>query len=99
MPAYVDKERDDGKLDISLRPLGRAKTQESTQQILQALLEAAAAGMDTLDVGDKSTPAAVAAQFPGMSKVTFKKAVATLYREGKVQPGPYSIRLMNQDDQ
>jgi predicted RNA-binding protein (virulence factor B family) len=46
-------------------------------------------------VGDKSSPEDIQSEFPGASKASFKRAVATLYREGKVQPGPYSIQLMN----
>jgi predicted RNA-binding protein (virulence factor B family) len=45
-------------------------------------------------VGDKSSPEEIQNEFPGASKASFKRAVSTLYKEGKVQPGPYSIQLM-----
>ena len=49
---------------------------------------------EMLPVGDKSSPEEIQGEFPGASKASFKRALATLYKEGKVQPGPYSIQLM-----
>ena len=90
LPAYVEKIRDNGRVDVALRAFGNAKTLDAGQQILDAL----AKGGGELDVGDKSPPSEIAALFPGTSKLTFKKAVSRLYREGKVQPGRFSIRLI-----
>jgi predicted RNA-binding protein (virulence factor B family) len=93
LPAYVERVReDDGKLDIGLRAFGgKAKAEQVSTTILDRL-DWAPGG--TLDVGDKSTPQEIAKEFPGVSKGTFKKAVAALYKQGKVQPGPYSISLI-----
>ena len=95
LPAYVERVRDqDGRIDVSLRAYGfQGKATDARQQILDAL-QLASGG--ELAVGDKSTPKDIVAVFPGMSKSTFKKAVGVLYREGLVQPGPQSIRLMPQ---
>jgi predicted RNA-binding protein (virulence factor B family) len=48
-----------------------------------------------LPVGDKSSPEEIQNEFPGASKASFKRAVATLYKERKVQPSPYSIQLVD----
>ena len=95
-----DDQDDDGanepnfmvRIDISLRAFGpQAKADEIIQEILQRL-QASPTG--TLPLGDSSSPQDIAAAFPGISKSTFKRAVATLYRLKKIQPGPYSITLV-----
>jgi hypothetical protein len=81
------------KLDISLRVVGgKAKTEEWSVVVWDRLQEAPDG---QVAVGDKSSPAAIAAVFPGASKGAFKKAVARLYKEGKVEPGPYVTKLMS----
>lgn len=92
MPAYVERIRDDGKIDIALRVFGgKAKAQDLGEIILERLNESSSG---EIELGDKSSPQGIAAAFPGTSKSAFKKAVARLYKEGKVQPGPHSIKLM-----
>ena len=93
LPAYVERIRENGRIDISLRAFGgKAKAQDLGDTIWQALQNPESGG--EILVGDKSTPAEINAVFPGTSKGAFKKAVAKLYKEGKVQPGPHSIRLL-----
>ena len=91
LPAFVEEVRDDGRLNISLRrPGGKAKAEDVSILILERLSE-----LDgTLAIGDKSSPREIGLEFPGVSKGAFKKAVAALYKLGKVQPGPDSISLM-----
>ena len=90
LPAFVEKVREDGKIDISLRSFGgKAKTEEVSKLILAKLDQDG-----RLEVGDKSTPEEIAEAFPGVSKGSFKKAVAALYRQGRVKPGPTSVTLM-----
>lgn len=92
LPAYVERVRENGRIDISLRAFGgKAKADEVSQQILNRL-ESASGGI--LEVGDKSPPEVVAREFPGVSKSSFKRAVANLYKAGKVKPGPDSITLI-----
>ena len=92
LPAYVEKVREDGKLDICLRtPGGKAKADEVGKLILERL-EWAPNGI--LPVGDKSSPEMIGKELPGVSKGTFKKAVAALFKKGLVQPGPESIELL-----
>ena len=89
--AYVENVRDDGKIDISLRrPGGKGKAQDMEKLILDALN----AQGGVIDVGDKSSPEDINKAFPGTSKATFKRGVAALFRQGKVQPGAYTTKLM-----
>ena len=94
LPAYVERVRDTGRLDISLRVVGgKAKAQDLSLDILDAL-----AKDGQLNIGDKSAPEDIARLFPGTSKSAFKKAVSLLYKQGKVQPGPNSIQLVSKED-
>lgn len=93
LPAYVERIREDGRLDIGLRAFGgKAKAGQVAAMILDRL-EWADGGI--LQIGDKSSPAEINAEFPGVSKGTFKKAVSALYKQGKVKPGAFSIEPMN----
>jgi predicted RNA-binding protein (virulence factor B family) len=91
--AYVQNVREeDGKLDVSLRSYGgKAKSDEVGSMILDRL-ECAPAGK--LDIGEKSPPAEIRKEFPGVSKSVFKKALGALYKKGLVKPGPDQIELM-----
>jgi predicted RNA-binding protein (virulence factor B family) len=51
-----------------------------------------------LPIGDKSAPEEIQKEFPGVSKANFKKAVSSLYKQGIVKPGPFSIELMKHKD-
>jgi CvfB-like winged helix domain len=88
LKGYVTSVRpEDGKLSIGLRPFGgRGKATEIGARIMERLqIEG------RIPVGDRSKPEDIEREFPGASKLAFKKAVAALYKEGKVQPGPFSI--------
>jgi predicted RNA-binding protein (virulence factor B family) len=47
-----------------------------------------------LNIGEKSPPAEISREFPGVSKSVFKKALGGLYKKGLVKPGPDQIELM-----
>ena len=89
--AYVERVRDDGRLDISLRPPGGKQKAEDIGKLILARLEKSDG---TLQLGDKSSPQDIEREFPGVSKQTFKKAVSALYKKGLVQPSAHSITLM-----
>jgi len=94
LPAYVERVRDDGRIDVGLRSYGgKAKAQEAGSAILERL---GWADGGTLPVGDKSSPEEIQDEFPGISKGSFKKAVSSLYKQGLVKPGPHSITLIRQ---
>ena len=93
LPAYVERLRDvDDKLGIALRAFGgRRKATDLGGQIME-VLEASADG--TFGLGDKSSPSEIAAEFPGTSKSTFKKAVSALFKKGVIErPGATEIQL------
>lgn len=90
--AYVESVRDDGKINVGLRTFGgKAKADEVGALILNRLAEEESG---LLPLGDKSSPKDINAIFPGVSKGSFKKAVSSLYKQGKVKPGPDSISLL-----
>ncbi|EEC51464.1 predicted protein [Phaeodactylum tricornutum CCAP 1055/1] len=90
LPAYVERVRETGRVDVSLRAFGgKAKALEVSDLILNKLNVE-----PVLCVGDKSSPKEIAAVFPGVSKASFKRAVSALYKQGKVQPNATSISLM-----
>jgi hypothetical protein len=90
LPAYVEKVRDDQRVDVGLRAFGgRAKADIVSTMIMDRLDL-----IGTLAVGDKSHPDDINAEFPGVSKSSFKRAVSALYKEGKVLPSPHSVTLV-----
>lgn len=76
---YIREVRADGKISLSLQPPGAQASASLHQQILDRV--AAAGG--ALAVCDKSDPKVIADLF-GVSKGNFKKAIGTLYKEGKL---------------
>lgn len=76
---FVRKIREDQKIDVSLQKAGYAEVTDAAAIILNKLK--AAGGK--LGLSDKSSPEEIYAAL-GMSKKTFKKAIGTLYREGKI---------------
>eukprot|EP00558_Chaetoceros_sp_UNC1202_P011396 CAMPEP_0197236178 /NCGR_PEP_ID=MMETSP1429-20130617/3386_1 /TAXON_ID=49237 /ORGANISM="Chaetoceros sp., Strain UNC1202" /LENGTH=254 /DNA_ID=CAMNT_0042694927 /DNA_START=88 /DNA_END=852 /DNA_ORIENTATION=- len=92
LPAYVSWVRDDGKVDVILRkPGGKGKADDVAKDVMEKLK---ASENGKVDVGDKSSPHEINAEFPGASEACFKRAVASLYKKGLVKPGKYSTSLM-----
>lgn len=91
LPAYVNWVRDDGKVDITIRkPGGKGKAEDLSKTILDKIK----AEGGKLQIGDKSSPHDINSVIPGASKAQFKRAVALLYKQGKVQPGPHETKLL-----
>ena len=87
LPAYVERVRDDGKIDVSLRVIGgRAKVDKWSGDVLKRLEE-----LGEIPLGNKSTPVEVAREFPGMSKSDFKKCIGSLFERKLVFPFPYAV--------
>lgn len=86
--AYVHRIREDGKLDLSLRPVGYSRTEGDTVRLLRLLRGSGG----TLPIGDKS-PADEVLRLTGLSKKSFKMAIGTLYRERRVTLMPTSVTL------
>jgi predicted RNA-binding protein (virulence factor B family) len=80
LKAYIKYVREDGKIDISLQPIGFDNANATAvERILRALDRA----NGFLPLTDK-TDAEVIYQSVQMSKKSFKKAVGTLYKERKI---------------
>ena len=87
--AYVIRTREDGRLDLSLSPIGYNKLLGDTEKVLDLLKS----NHNRLDVGDKSDADTIYKQ-TGLSKKSFKAAIGRLYKERKVALTPYSVELL-----
>lgn len=88
---YVQRIREDGLVDLSLRPSGLRAGRLARDEVLEALREAGGG----LALGDGSPPEAIREQL-GISKKAFKKAIGGLYREGLIAMTNESIRLRDE---
>ncbi len=87
--AYVIRVREDGKVDLSLRPIGYLRTEEDTDLLIRLLQKRGG----SLPIGDKS-PATHILSLTGLSKKSFKMAVGRLYKERRITISPTSIHLI-----
>jgi uncharacterized protein len=88
---YVKLVREEGKIDISLQPLGFLKTLEPNQKAILEKLEQAGG---TLQLSDSSDPIEIQ-EVLEMSKKAFKKAIGVLYKDKKIIINKDSIVLNN----
>lgn len=75
LQGYVQKIRPDGKIDISLQPMGHRHTLDFAETLLQWLHD----NGGSCALGDKSDAEAIKRQFH-VSKKTYKKALGDLYK-------------------
>ena len=75
----IKKIRRDGKIDVSLQPLGTKILEPAANKIFETLL----AHGGFLPLHDKSNPEAIKKELQ-MSKKTFKKGIGTLYKARKI---------------
>jgi predicted RNA-binding protein (virulence factor B family) len=80
LKGYVKLIRDEGKIDISLQPLGFLKTLEPNQK---AILDKLQQSGGTLNLSDNSDPIEIQ-EVLEMSKKAFKKAIGVLYKDKKI---------------
>ncbi|MBD8731232.1 MULTISPECIES: CvfB family protein [unclassified Pseudomonas] len=76
---YIKELRGDGKIALSLQPIGAQLTSSLNAQILDKLRD----NQGTLAVSDKSDPQVISDLF-GVSKGNFKKAIGALYKDGQI---------------
>eukprot|EP00596_Hydrurales_sp_CCMP1899_P004066 CAMPEP_0119043644 /NCGR_PEP_ID=MMETSP1177-20130426/24396_1 /TAXON_ID=2985 /ORGANISM="Ochromonas sp, Strain CCMP1899" /LENGTH=473 /DNA_ID=CAMNT_0007012211 /DNA_START=376 /DNA_END=1797 /DNA_ORIENTATION=- len=95
LEGFVERVREDGKIDVSIRPLGVSRIVVVKQLVLDAI-EGSPVG--SIPVGDKSTPVEIASYFHGISKKDFKNAIGSLYREGLVSPGGLITSSVAEED-
>ncbi|GAB1309637.1 hypothetical protein KH5_23200 [Urechidicola sp. KH5] len=86
---YIKKIREDGKIDVSLQPIGFKKTLvENEARVLKSLQEHGG----YLALHDKSDPDTIKYEL-NMSKKAFKSAIGSLYRSKVIVLEEKGIRL------
>lgn len=90
IPGYIKNIREDGKIDVSLRPQGIAGMRDARNILLEKLQ----AANGVIQLSDNSEPDQIYNEL-GISKKAFKKAAGILYKEGKIEMGDNFIRLQN----
>lgn len=88
-PGFIKEMRSDGKISLSLQPLGQQVADSLGEQILQRLRDSG--GM--LELSDKSSPERISAMFR-VSKGNFKKAIGGLYKQGLIHIHDDRIELV-----
>jgi uncharacterized protein len=86
---FIQKVRDDGKIDLCLQKPGPEKVDEVSEKIIDKLKEAGG----FVSVTDKSPPEMIYGLF-GVSKKTYKKAIGALYRKRRIIIGNDGIKLL-----
>ncbi len=89
LKAYIQKMREDGKIDLSLTAAGYEKVSGMSKAILDYLADKN--GFMTLN--SQSDPEEIYDAF-GISKKNFKKAIGALYKERLITIDPDGIRLV-----
>ena len=79
LQGFIRQVRDDGKLDVTLKKVGREAVLDAREIILAALRE-----QPLLPLHDGSSPDEIRSRL-GLSKKQFKKAVGGLYKEGRIE--------------
>ena len=77
---YIRELRADGKISLSLQPVGQQAAGSLAEQIITRLREAGG----SLALSDKSSPEEIVRLF-GVSKGNFKKAIGGLYKQGRIR--------------
>ena len=77
---FIEKVRDDGKIDVSLQKKGYIQVVDSQDILLKKLQE----NSGVLYLTDKSDPKAITRELL-MSKAVFKKCVGALYKQRKIK--------------
>ena len=86
---YINKVREDGKIDLSLYPAGYKKAQTSAELIIEYLKR----NDGFMELTDKSPADEIYETF-GISKKNFKMAVGSLYKNRVIEIGQNGIRLV-----
>ncbi|MFP6655148.1 MAG: S1-like domain-containing RNA-binding protein [Myxococcota bacterium] len=88
---YIQRVRDDGKIDLSLEAQGQAAVTDARGIVLEALQ----AGGGRLELGDRSPPELIRQKL-GLSKKAFKRGIGALYRERQIRISETGIELINE---
>ncbi|WP_167612544.1 S1 RNA-binding domain-containing protein [Maribellus sediminis] len=88
--AYINKVRDDEKIDLILDKPGYQKVDPVSDEIVKQLRE----NNGFMAISDKSSPEMIKAMF-GISKKTFKQAIGALYKKRMIRFESDGIRLIS----
>jgi hypothetical protein len=91
---YIQNIREDGRLALSLKPVGYHATMDAADDIMKKL--EAAGGL--LPFSDNSSPEEIQQEF-GLSKKAFKKVIGGLFRQGRILINNDGIRLAPKKEQ
>ena len=86
---FIKEVRRDGKISLSLDPVGQQAVGNLAEQIIEKLKEEGGVIM----LSDKSPPEIIQRVF-GTSKGSFKKAIGGLYKQGRIKIEPDRIELV-----
>ncbi|PTU78091.1 GntR family transcriptional regulator [Pseudomonas indoloxydans] len=87
---YIKELRADGKISLSLQPIGHEAASGLAEQIIERLC----AQGGVLALGDKSPPELISEHFR-VSKGNFKKAIGGLYKQGLIRIHDDRIELLD----
>ena len=76
---FIKKIREDGKIDVSIRPIGFNNVIDKDCDTILSLLKKT----NSINLNDKSDPEDILSQFK-MSKKAFKRAIGVLYKKKKI---------------
>lgn len=88
-PGFIKELRSDGKISLSLQPVGQQAADGLSEQILSRLRDSGG----VLELSDKSSPERISAMFR-VSKGNFKKAIGGLYKQGLIHIHEDRIELV-----
>ena len=86
---YIKTIREDGKIDVTLQPLGFENVDEFKQKIIDKLNDS----YGLLYLSDKSAPEEIKEELQ-MSKKNFKKAIGSLYKDKIIEISDDRIKLL-----
>lgn len=88
---WIKKVRVEGKIDLSLQPMGYGHILDMKEVLIKMLEE----NRGTIALGDKSSPEEVY-DLLKISKKAFKKTTGALYKERLITIGDHEIRLLSE---
>eukprot|EP01039_Chlorochromonas_danica_P003504 gene3504-3838_t len=91
---YVSRVREDSRIDICLRPVGKERMNEIKGWVLDALTTSPSG---KISVDDHSTIEDIHRLFPGVSKSEFKRAIGILYKERMIKIGSGELTFVPED--
>ena len=90
---WIKKVRVDGKIDLSLQPMGYSHILDNKNVVLEALK----ADGGAMNLGDKSSPDDIYSRFK-LSKNAFKKIIGGLYKDRLITISDHEIKLFKDEE-